>query len=311
MDTIPDEIYQHIFGYFVSDDVTNIFWGSSWYSEYKLQFVNKTFQRNFRSYIKTSPLDLYLSNDEWSLQLVRALKRYDVIGIYRLHLEIGYRKDCVAHDIIKTLDGINFTSLRELYLEEGEEFDYEILKECKELTSITLGPEYSEYLDEIQREKVKTFLSVHKHTVECLRIPLLDDIVPNDLVSWPKLNELIIDDTRMTSKSTVIESSTLQELWIFYFLSCDMVIKCPNLKVLHVENQNYDPDSDDPDDDIELEERPRQSDDNHHGEEFEFTCHPSELRKYGMEVVEISSNCDICIDMSYVYRWRQYNARYS
>ena len=302
MDTLPDEIYQHIFGYALGDYVNQIFHNASWHCGYRLQYVNKTFQRNFRSYIKTSPLHLFIGEFKYYLQLINVLKTLRASGIYLLQLEIGYYDDKFAHDIIKALNGINVTSVRELLLMNGVEFiDYEKLKECKELTSITLGREYSADLDEIEIEKLRTFLSFHKHTVESLVLDLGDDIFPNDLVSWPKLNELIIYDTGMASKSTVIESSTLQELWIFLCSSCDMVIKCPNLEELYIVNKNLR----DSNDDIELEKRPRQPYDDHHDEEFKFTCHPSELRKFGIEAVEISSHCDIGIDMSYVYRRRR------
>jgi len=297
MDTLPDEIYQHIFGYLLSDDVYGIFSRSSLDSDYRLQFVNKTFQRNFRNYIKTSPLDLKLWYDEWSLKLAKLLKKSDAIGIYSFDLEIGYCKDGIGDDIIKTLDGINFTSLRELILEGLGKFDLEVLKGCKELTSITLGLKYATFLDEIQREKMKTFLSFNKHTVECLRIPLRDDIVPNDLVNWPKLKQLTITDTSVDTK--VIESSTLQELCIYEnYFPCNIVIKCPNLKVLQVVHDRVycsddSEDTDGLDDDIELVDRSLKD----HYDNCPLTCHPSELRKFGIEIVEISSNCDIAIDM--------------
>ena len=69
-----------------------------------------------------------------------------------------------------------------------------------------------------------------------------------------------------------------------------MVIKCPNLKVLYIENvggklQDHG---------VELEERSC----NPHDKEYvhcNYTCHPSKLRKIGM-VLEVSSDCDIFIN---------------
>ena len=58
--TLPDEIYQHIFGYALRDKVDDIFaytrfpWIHS--ENYRLQYINKTFRRVFRNYIKTSPI---------------------------------------------------------------------------------------------------------------------------------------------------------------------------------------------------------------------------------------------------------------
>jgi len=298
MDTIPDEIYQHIFGYLLGDTIKEYLciW-SLWRDSgrnYRLQLVNKTFQRNFRSYLKTRPLCLHLCPDEYSFQVVRALKRYDLSGIYSLGLEY------VSHDIMKALDGFNFISLRELYLMGGEEFDYEMLKECKELTSITLGHKYVENLDEIRAEKLRSFLSFHKHTLECLYLHLVDgesflDVIPKDL-SWLNLKKfsIIFFETSGSTSKVIVESSTLQYLHITYdrIFPCDMVIKCPNLNVLLIET------FDGPASNSEHIESKYRSPCKPYGESDEFfteTCHPNELRKIGIKVDEVSSHCDIGI----------------
>ena len=308
--TLPDEIYQHIFGYALGDKVDDIFtytrfpWIHS--ENYRLQYINKTFRRVFRNYIKTSPLCLDLVDHERSLQLVKALRRYDVSGIKSLHFDRGYYMEDgitdITDDILKALDGINFTSLRELILGEGGYFDFEILKECKELEFIRIGILYVQDLDKLQAEKLKTFLSLHNHTVESLELALIrdresyHDVIPNDLVSWPKLKKLYIDGIHMNSgsQSKVIESSSLQYLRIRYD-KCDMVIKCPNLKVLLIENiGRYAPDDVSDyvtNDDIDLEERSCKN--RYNSYSYPFTCHPSKLRKFGIKVVEVSSNCDV------------------
>ena len=290
--TLPDEIYQHIFGYILGNDVKDIFYFAS------VKLVNKTFQRIFRSYLKTNPLlILDLHGDYSSLQLLKVLKRiFNVSSIYSLNLEYPGDDVCLNQNIIKELCGFNLTSLRKLHLTE-EDFGLEILQECNQLTSLALEVDFIDSLDEVRAEKFNTFLSLNKDTLEYLEVPLLldgesyHDVIPKDLSSWSKLKKLFIFSiyTKADSQSKVIESSTLQWIHINYLEGDMMVIKCPNLKVLYIESIDriYDHG-------VELEERAC----NPHDKEyvyFNYTCHPSKLRKIGM-VLEVSSDCDIFIN---------------
>ena len=189
--TIPDEIYQHIFGYVLGNKVKDIFYYAS------VKLVNKTFQRIFRSYLKTNPLlILDLHGDYSSLQLLKVLKRiFNVSSIYSLNLDYPGDDVCLNQNIIKELCGFNLTSLRKLHLHK-EDFGLEILQECNQLTSLALEVDFIDSLDEVCAEKFNTFLSLNKDTLEYLEVPLLNheyyNGIPKDLGSWSKLKKLYL-----------------------------------------------------------------------------------------------------------------------
>ena len=290
MDMIPEALYQDIFSFLLEDNFEDIF-----LKNYSLQFINKTFQRSFIHYLKTKPISLLIRNRkdllEFTLQLIKFLKRYD-ISIYDMTVMFRYCLTlCPPSTIMEAMYDINFASLRRFELHsDGEEFDFKILEGCKELEHFTIGDFYTNALDEDQRtaEKLKTFLSFNKHTLEYLEYYVDNDetyknIFPKDL-SWPNLKKIILYNIWI-STSLTIESSTLQHLVLDSF-DCkgEMVIRCPNLKVLHI---NVDPLE------MELTDRSCKPYDDH--KYYTKTCHPSELRKIGV-IVDVSSDCDIGID---------------
>ena len=290
MDIIPEDIYQHIFSFLLGDTVhfhkrTRREWTNSGIN--RLQLVNKRFKHNFEEYLKTKPLDLTLwSSNEWNLQLLKVLKKYDVQNLYRFHWTSGmHRYSKFFNNIVKELHGLNFKKLRELQLYCGN-FDFKILRECEGLTDITLRGRRNLYKKKIK--KLKTFLSFHKHTVERLSILHCYDVIPKDF-SWPNLKHLHIQNHKNWPPTTskVIESNTLEFLSIGNDHStCNMVIKCPNLKDMLISNIGSDHQ-------IKSEDRSPSKPYGYNDEDLTSTCHPSELRKIGIKVVEVSSNCDI------------------
>lgn len=307
MDTIPEDIYQHIFSYLLGDTVwvDKVFFNRRHWTRtnginptetYELQLVNKRFKHNFEKYLKTKPLVLHVWSfrsciAEWYLHLVKALKKYDVENLYSFKWYYGRNKDGHTQNIIEELHGLNFKSLRSLHLHD-DGFDFEILGECKQLTYITL--DYMEsLLDEVEAEKLKTFLSLHKHTVERLSIANNYDLIPDD--SWPNLKRLFIRTILWPSTmSKVLKSSTLESLFIHYDSgcynsTCNMVIKCPNLKVMLINNIGSDHQIKSTDRSPYrpyglISRRDRY---------FSSTCPPTELSKIGIKVLEVRSNCDI------------------
>ena len=303
MDTIPEDIYQHIFSYLLEDNVDHIFSGFTTDKSYRLQFVNKTFQRSFQHYLKTNQLILCLEDIKKSLeyidvlkkhdskstlQLMRFLKRYNV-SLYHLYIEYEFDNDHITHNIMKIMHGINFSSLRELWLvRTGRQFDFEVFKDCNKLTCFYVDDDC--VVDKISAQKLKTLLSLNKHNLESLFLPI--DILPKDLRSWPSLQQLVIPPMPIRASKT-IQSSTLQYLviWCYSIPTTRLVIKCPNLEVLLIEIDN------DPDHPLELKPRSHiQYFKDYNitcvGTVFGETCHPSELRKIGIEV-EVSNDCDI------------------
>ena len=295
MDRIPEALYQDIFSYLLEDNFQDIF-----LKNYSLQFINKTFQRSFIRYLNKKPLNLFICNwkhvVEFTLQIIKFLKRYD-ISVYDMTIDFNIDDDdyCPPSIIMEAMYGINFTFLKRLELySDGRHFDLKILG-CKELTHFTLGDFYANALDEDQRtaEKLKTFLSFNKHTLEYLKYHVVDvetynDIFPKDL-SWPNLKKITLSDIRI-STSLTIESSTLQHLVLhiypIYSIG-EMVIRCPNLKVLLIDAISSENSFG-----MELTDRSCKPYDNH--ENYTETCHPSELRKIGL-VVDVCSDCDIGI----------------
>jgi len=286
MDTIPEALYQDILSYLLGDVMNNIF-----RENYEVQFINKTFKRCFQHYLKTKPLMLYLSSEyhEFTLQCIKIVKRYDV-HIHDLSVDF-HRAHYNGHNhVIKTIHDINFSSLRKLWL-FAVVFDLELFTDCKELKGFTLEEEYG--LDDLTRVKaLQTFLSSYKHNLEYLNLPA--SCVPKDLTTWPNLKTLRILDEQL-STSSIIDSSTLQHLVIEFFppynhIPGNKVIKCPNLKVLHIINIPHGV--------LDLDDRFKRSyDGDVYGDVYEFlyTCHPSELRKIGMEV-KVGDDCDIGIE---------------
>ena len=141
--------------------------------------------------------------------------------------------------------GINFISLRRLELQSvGQHFDFNILEDSKELTHFIFGPSYSHALmDQRIAEKLKTFLSFKRDTLEYLQFPVNENetyngIFPQDL-SWPNLKKITVTMVNISTSKT-IESSTLPHLLLKGFSCfsghhCEIVIKCPNLKVLLID----------------------------------------------------------------------------
>ena len=88
----------------------------------------------------------------------------------------------------------------------------------------------------------------------------------------------------MLGQHRKIESITLQYLSITHDSSCNYVIKCPDLKVLSVEHFKHNPPKTLFRRMIKWKHRspckPYDEIDN----DFEYTCHLSELQKIGMEV---------------------------
>jgi len=313
MDTIPEDIYQQIFSYLLDDNVNIIFLRSTApksqfnTSTYRLQFVNKTFQRSFQNYFKTNQFSLNLEDREKSLQLMRGLKKYDV-SIYEMTINFYGINYIPKNDIMKAMHGINFTSLERLWIESGVQFDLEILKDCKELRYIRASNHFVRCIDETTAENMYTLLSLNKHTLETLNLPAYDfvgdiDVFPTDFRTWSSLKELEITDIHDFAAET-IESSTLERLVIRHFFPRHMVIKCPNVEILFIEIDDIGADSED---DIELKIRSRQPYDEwfDNGDGFTYTCHPSELRKIGMEV-EVSVYCDIGIKYYCDRYWYKY-----
>jgi len=230
----------------------------------------------------TKPLSLCLYDNEISLQLIRFWKRYDV-SIYDLHI-FDYDNDRYHRRIMREMSGVNFSSLRHLYL-GAEEFNFEVFKDCKKLTHFKLSCGY--VLDDVLKaKKMKTFLSFNKDTLESLHLAPdkntgeTYDIFPEDLNSWPNLKYLHITHSDLLP-SRIIESSTLHYLVIFYSPNDNIVIKCPNLKGLKiVDIPSYN--------DLQLKPSDKY--------DFDYTCHPSELQKVGF-VVEVSNDCEIGICM--------------
>lgn len=283
MDTIPNEIYQHIFSYVLGDyDVNSIVQKNAYIN---LKLVNETFKDRIETYLKTTPLFLIFDGTEMSLKLVTYLKRYGVSNKYHLELCLRYlnRSDCNPKRL-------------------GTQFDLQTLELlCKELKCITLHVPHSIVNDivngkvddndmKIIAEKWKFLLYAYKHSLESLYFIGSDryDIFPNDLRSWPNLKQLEILNCSMEPKT--IESSTLEFLQIFAenSLPDNIVIKCPNLKVLLIGSNNFDARK------IEMEDRSSCNPYDENDRRFTKTCHPSELQKFGM-VVEVSPNCDIGI----------------
>ena len=317
LDTIPEALYQDILSYLIRHTtISGIF-----QKNYRFQFINKTFQRSFHHYLKTNPLNLYLHNlgnrgnmVDSRLPLLKLLKRYD-IPIYDLFIRFydGSKWIEVDPTIMEAMYGINFTSLRKLKLYSGgRNFDLKIIEACKELTHLAFDDHYLAALnnDQSKAEKLKTILSSNKSTLEYLEFPILNsddgntsfnDIIPKDL-SWPNLKKININAAG-NSASKSIESSTLQFLRITLYGSegdSKLVFKCPNLQVLLIKCIGPFVDVDE----IELTHRSSKPYDYHddenddeHGECI-GTCHPSELRKIGMEV-EVGSDCDIGICIFY------------
>jgi len=300
MDTIPDDIYEHIFSYLLGDTVkvNDLFFHNFFRGKWiRLQLVNKKFKSNFKSYVKRNPIWLQLESNKKDLDSLKCLKKYynveNGIRVHRLSFGCDGNNNNITQNIKEELKGFNFNSLRELYL-NGKDFDLEILRECQGLTFISLGNDYVKDLDEVNAEKLKSFLSFHKHTMETLMIPLIldsesyHDLIPKDL-SWPTLKKLFIGPIQNSSSITKeIKSNTLESLKIYYDNTCNIVIKCPNLKVILIDNiGSYHQ--------IKSKDRspckPYGEDD----EKFTSTCPPSELSKIGIKVVEVSSNCDIGI----------------
>jgi len=227
-DAIPNEIYQHIFSYILTDHVDDIFSLSKAEKEnknYKLQFVNKTFLRNFKRYLKTKPLRLSIrkigGKYNLTLKFVDALKRYE-ISVYELHIEFS------AHKIMEALKYINFSSLRNLKLIKGYQFDFEVLKDCNELAHFFVTKEFFRRLRiEEQYKKLQTFLFLNRYTLESVYLPKLRNF-PDDYFIRGLLSDIWRIDMRLCNKEFTHAShpSVLKKIGISVEIVSDDCIVC-------------------------------------------------------------------------------------
>jgi len=225
-DAIPDEIYQHIFSYILTDHVDDIFSLSKAEKEnknYKLQFVNKTFLRNFKRYLKTKPLRLSIrkigGKYNLTLKFVDALKRYE-ISVYELRIEF------FLHKIMEALQYINFSSLRVLKLIKGYQFDFELLKDCKELAHFFITKEFlGRVRAEEQDKNLQTFLFLNRYTLESVYLPKLRNF-PDDYFIRGLLSDIWRIDMRLCNKEFdfVSHPSELQSIGIYVEISDDYCI---------------------------------------------------------------------------------------
>jgi len=331
MDTIPEELYQNIFGYLLGDHADDIFFVNK---TYEIQLVNKNFQISFQNYLKTNPLKLNLDNDEDdrcdTVRLASALKSFGVLpctlsldivsnsnirniiqvlhgfnftslrelsiidtfegdDVFEFHSVRGQRKN--QKMLFEGLLGLNFSSLRHLIINRFREIDWGAFADCQKVTNLEL---HECYLDvSLQAQKLKTFLSSNKNTLEYIDMQIFSisdddifyDVLPKDM-NWPNLKRLSIEFPSLSPE--IIESSTLQEIVIGIcdFPVRNFFIKCHHLKVLFIHNVGFG--------DfqlnaiLELKDIP--------GYPYK-TCNSIELRKIGL-MVEVSDDCDIRVHVS-------------